>query len=590
MEVPGSSGTNSAIHGGGQGSFLQLGLRMKGTPDPITLALTGQLPFVVLVAAILALPISLFLLWLYRRAVLRSMRGRSGTAVPSTPSAQTSSPPTSDIGLSFDAASADLPLGPYAEALFRQASRGPWQAAAVYCAAGGFYAFVMSLVWLVATRSSFHPVRFLWLFWTYAWPVVLTANLVAGSTKRKKAYLVSGYFAVLGVLAAIALVLSPQLTLWQLIIAHWLVMNGPPTVLLLAFLVRRIRAVGPLVITFMVVGVMGSVVGLSIAGRSDRVLRYLAGVCVRMGFSGKTMFWLLILIGFVIFGVVGWAVLQVVRRRYERKRISDQSLTCDSIWLLFSIVQSIDLVFDGWWWIFTGLAGFIVYKAVVKVGFSWLHRGQTYQAPKLLLLRVFSLGKRSGHLFNALGKHWLRTGSVRMIAGPDLATSTVEPHEFLDFLSGKLSRRFIDGPEALDLRLHEMDTHPDWDGRFRVTDFFCHDDTWKMVLARLIGESDAVLMDLRGFSQRNAGCSHEIEELLNIAPLGRVVFVVDRTTDVAFLEGVAKAGWSRLRTDSPNRERESNQLRLFRLTGSHSGELAQLLRWICAAAGETSAV
>jgi hypothetical protein len=135
-----------------------------------------------------------------------------------------------------------------------------------------------------------------------------------------------------------------------------------------------------------------------------------------------------------------------------------------------------------------------------------------------------------------------------------------------------------------------MDTRPDWDGRFRVTDFFCHDDTWKMVLARLIGESDAVLMDLRGFNQRNAGCSHEIEELLNIARLRRVVFVVDSTTDVAFLEGVAKAGWSRLRTDSPNRERESSQLRLFRFTGSDSAELAQLLRWICAAAGETSAV
>jgi hypothetical protein len=109
-----------------------------------------------------------------------------------------------------------------------------------------------------------------------------------------------------------------------------------------------------------------------------------------------------------------------------------------------------------------------------------------------------------------------------------------------------------------------------------------------MVLSRLIGESDAVLMDLRGFTPRNAGCSYEIEELLNVAPLERVVFVVDRTTDVAFLEAVAKAGWSKLRTVSPNRERESNQLRLFRFTGSQSGELAQLLRWVCAAAADTS--
>ena len=99
--------------------------------------------------------------------------------------------------------------------------------------------------------------------------MVLTVNLVAGSTRSKKAYLVLGYFAVLFVLAAIALARSPQLTIGQLIIAHWLLTNGPPTVLLYAFLTRRIRAVGPLVITFMVVAVAGSQIGLSICTLSE---------------------------------------------------------------------------------------------------------------------------------------------------------------------------------------------------------------------------------------------------------------------------------------------------------------------------------
>ena len=87
-----------------------------------------------------------------------------------------------------------------------------------------------------------------------------------------------------------------------------------------------------------------------------------------------------------------------------------------------------------------------------------------------------------------------------MIAGPDLATTTIEPHEFLDFVSGKLDRRFIDNGRTLDLRIDQMDLAPDREGQFRVTEFFCHDDTWKMTLARLADESDAVLMDLRGFS------------------------------------------------------------------------------------------
>ena len=81
-----------------------------------------------------------------------------------------------------------------------------------------------------------------------------------------------------------------------------------------------------------------------------------------------------------------------------------------------------------------------------------------------------------------------------------------------------------------------MDLEPDSDNRLRVNDFFCHDDTWRMTLARLAGESDAVLMDLRGFSGRHAGCVFEINELFNLLPLRRVVFAIDETTDQRFLE------------------------------------------------------
>ena len=45
--------------------------------DPTTLALTGQLPFIFSLGAILALPLSFLLLRLYRRAVLKGMNRRS---------------------------------------------------------------------------------------------------------------------------------------------------------------------------------------------------------------------------------------------------------------------------------------------------------------------------------------------------------------------------------------------------------------------------------------------------------------------------------------------------------------------------------
>jgi hypothetical protein len=149
-------------------------------------------------------------------------------------------------------------------------------------------------------------------------------------------------------------------------------------------------------------------------------------------------------------------------------------------------------------------------------------------------------------------------------------------------MSGKLARRFIDGPKELDLRLSETDVTADAEGRFRVNDFFCHDDTWKFVLDRLVRDSDAVLMDLRGFSPQNAGCVFEIEELINVFPIGRAVFIVDDTTDKSFLSATVKQALGKMSSTSPNRGRL--QLFLLRFGGVAAGELHNLFTAICGAA------
>jgi len=160
-----------------------------------------------------------------------------------------------------------------------------------------------------------------------------------------------------------------------------------------------------------------------------------------------------------------------------------------------------------------------------------------------------------------------------MIAGIDLVSRTVDPHEFLDFTSGKLSRRFIESPAALEQRMRERDTRPDRDLRFRVNDFFCYDDTWKMVLSRLVDESDAVLMDLRGFSRQNAGCVFELHELVRLVPLEQVVFIVDRRTDEALLAETLG-------------DRRAGVLRLGPMNGP---QVRQLLRAMAAAATPAAA-
>ena len=91
-----------------------------------------------------------------------------------------------------------------------------------------------------------------------------------------------------------------------------------------------------------------------------------------------------------------------------------------------------------------------------------------------------------------------------------------------------------------------------------------------MVLRRLSRESDAVLMDLRGFLPDNQGCVFEINELLNVVPLDRVVFVVDATTDLAFLRETFATGWEALAAESPNHNLAEPRVRLFEFAGEKS--------------------
>lgn len=421
------------------------------------------------------------------------------------------------------------------------------------------------------------------LLFIYVWPVVLTVNIVATTSWRTKLLTSSLYILFLAVISGIAVVRSPTSS-WNDVLVLWEISNLIPTVLLIGFLNRSVRAVGPLVLIFMVLAIAGGTIAPAIVGSSDYLLRFVIGIGVAVGL-GAHVFIAMTMFGVAVFGVGGWFSVKWMKRRYERKKASDQSITVDAIWLLFGVVHPMFLVFEGSLWFLSGIVAFAIFKIIVVTSFSILNKADPIRkGTTLLLLRVFSLGKRSERLFDAVTLHWRYAGSINLIAGPDLATTTVEPHEFLDFLSGKLSRRFIDSAQTLDHRISEMDTEPDMDRRYRVNDFFCHDDTWKMVLSRLVRENNAVLMDLRGFSSQKAGCIYEIEELMNLVPLKQVVFIIDGTTDESFLRNIMNLSWNRMRTTSPNRTSPTESVFLFRFMGSRSGELQSLLRGLCEAA------
>ena len=529
--------------------------------------------FLVLLFAVpLAFLVSIVLLRLYRRAVIKVMRTSFKTgsteSVPFDASASPSDSVQSTLDITIHDSAAQAIASSNAAQLHDRLLRAPWRAAAIYAVAGVSYALAMTIVFLSATHTGFHLPTFLMLFWYYAWPVVVTICFVAAATWRTRLITILIYFLCLIPIIIFTLFAKPVIG-WGPIIVLWFLTNLVALGVLLSFLNRRIRAVGPLVLTFMIIAVTGSV-----------ILPIFLGIYSR----------LLAIIGFVLFGFLGWLILRWIGNLYKQKKISEQSITVDAIWLLFGMFQSLGLIFEGERWLVASLMAFVVYKIVLWVLFSFL--GDTTAVhPKshsLLLLRVFSLGKRSEQLFDMLEMHWKYVGSIRLIAGPDLVTTTIEPHEFLDFLTGKLSRRFIDTVQTLDLRLSEMDTQPDHDGQFRVNDFFCYDDTWRMVLSRLVGSSDVVLMDLRGFSSENAGCIFEINELINTVTVKRVVFIIDDTTDEMFLRQVLQKSWGDMKQTSPNRLSTSGLLHLFRLQGFQNGELQRMLPILSTAAHVTT--
>ena len=555
---------------------------------------TGALPGLILVAAALTLPVCLALLALYRRAVLRSMARTAAASGPGEGRAAERTPPAPPAPLRGAPMPQPAPLrlerlspsniagGP--APLLGTMARSLRAAVLIQVAAGLAYAVVLSGAWMHFSWADggFVLARFLWLLSCYAWPTALAVGLLAATTTRQRLAVGLAYLAMLFAFSGWGLARNPTLSALELA-QFWAITNLPATLLLLAFLHRRIRAVGPLVLAFMVVAVAGSQLAVGLAGQSEATLRRIVELGSLLGLGGAQIFWGLMLAGALLAAVIGWQALKWLGRRHVTRRSSDQMLTLDALWLLFAVVQTLSFAFEGLAWLTSGAIAFAAWKLVTTVGFRLAGLGRAQgAAPSLLLLRVFALGARSERLFDGLGKRWLRIGSIDMIAGPDLVTTAVEPHEFLDFVGGRLSRQFVRDEPDLARRFAARALGPDPDGRHRVNEFFCHDDTWRPTMLRLAQAADVVLMDLRGFAPHNQGCRYELQQLLDHVPLERVLVLVDADAPRGFIEETVASLWQAARPDSPNRHASEPRLRLLedqgeatvaRLTAALAGAL-----------------
>ena len=542
---------------------------------------TFSLPIMLLVfvvAAVLTFLVAPGLIWLYGRSVRRSMASRvglreAGENVTPITSARPTNPRCPSLELRLLEARGDPNQGRQQSGQLRAARQSFWNTAAVYAAAGAVHAAVSTALLFSFSKIEFLPLRTFSVVWANLWPAVLVFGLFWLSGWRVRVLLGAGYFAVLIMLALRSH--APAMTRFGVTMGPvkqmflmWALESLIPTILLFLFLSRRIRAVGPLVYVFMLVAVFGAAIanGLSFSSEGANVV---VATAVKLKLDVGYVLWSFVGVGFVLFLIPGWLGVAWIRRRYEAKQMSDQSVMIDSIWMVFTLSQMLmNLAQERGVWAILGFGSFLGYRVARSIGFRFLQkRIPPREGVRLLLLRVFGSRRRSEKLFDVLTARWRYYGSIQMIAGTDLASSKLEPHEFLDFLRGRLTRYFISNEEQLERRLEHIDLLPDFDRRFRVTEFFCFEDTWRLALRRLIYRCDRVLMDLRGFSSKHGGCVFELQTLISDVPPDRVLLLVDSSTDLPYLQQVLADACAHIVADSVNANHDMIALRVLQMRG-----------------------
>jgi len=286
---------------------------------------------------------------------------------------------------------------------------------------------------------------------------------------------------------------------------------------------------------------------------------------------------LLILLGMLAAAPLAWWTGRLLRVAYAAKWVTDQSLMIDAMWLFQAVVLSLGLIWDmgpaGW----VGLAAFGAHKVVTLVGMSPAARAARRRTPvRLLLLRVFGRQRSTERLFDLLGTRWRYAGPIHMIGAPDLASSTIDPDEFLDFLAGRLRQRFILEPADLPVRLAALDERCDFDARWRVSELYCGNDTWRHAVRALMAHSDVVAMDLRGFGPDKQGCVFELQALIDLVPAQRIALLVDASTEMAFLHTTVQACLARMSASSPNAQ-APGRITLLDISGGERAAVEQLL-------------
>src|SRR5215831_779508 len=509
----------------------------------------GAIIAMLLFGGVLASVLGLVLVVLYKRTIGRHMRRMVAVGEIGDEDEYPRRKPLSQLTYSIEHLGRTQGAGRPVSASFDPTSG----CAAIYFVAALIFGIVAACLLFTFSDTQFLLLRTACVVWAYAGPIVLTLNLLWSSDRRRQLAVIAVYIGVIVLFcvwsvftdsrpSSIATVTFPAfanpILLWGIYAA--------PSIFLLLFLNRTVRAVGPVLLIFAFLVFLGWHIATVALGTSAG-MQAAMWVFASTEIGARTFWFGVIGAGLTIGAVVGWLAIGRMAAAYAARRFSEQMLIVDSIWFLQTLMLCSSLAFESGYWGATGLLAFAAYKIVTIFGF-WVFSAKLRPQPlRLLLLRVFGFSRRSSRLMDLIAARWRYTGNLCLIAAPDLAARTIEPGKLLALLRGRLGRLFVHDRTELERRLAEIDPRRDPDGRFRIAELFCAGDVWRAAVKSLMTDAHVVLMDVRTFGPEHQGCVFELQTLLDTVPLERLILLVNKGTDLEFLKHVLDARWQETR-------------------------------------------
>jgi hypothetical protein len=364
------------------------------------------------------------------------------------------------------------------------------------------------------------------------WPLVPSIGLLE-RWPRWKILLVSLVFILLS--SVLVMLNSTDNQNWVGVLL-WLFGQQIPLLVFVFFMTgSRLRAVGPYLLVVFFLLTESSLLGLRALGQmiNGGQVTWLIGLLINVAN---------VYVVFILFSIVPWLLafypIRFLARRlavaYRNKVFSEPLYLLAGVWSITLLFQAMLLSHS------LGLSAYSLLAAGLIIPLSVMLMKPVlrpkHHPPTLLLLRVFRRDADIEALVDSVVERWRYSGNTVMIAGKDLALRNLEPDELFAFLSGHLQDRFISDESRLQQAIHDLDLQADPDGRYRVNEFFCFDSTWKLVLATLVDKVDSVLMDLRSYTSKREGCTHELSVLATKPHLQKLVILFDKDTEKQTVE------------------------------------------------------